>query len=398
MTQFMIRALIRDPKDTDNPRVRQRYGYLAGFTGIGANLILFLVKLFMGIFTHSIAIMADAFNNLTDCASSVMTLVGFWSSTKPADREHPFGHGRSEYISALVVSVLVMVVGIQFARSSVERIMDPVPLVYSGVTIGILTVTIFMKIWLALFYRTIGKTIGSKVMEATATDSLGDVATTGIVVIALIVGPYVPFAFDGVVGLVVALLIIWNGWNLVMQTLSPLLGEAPEAGFVEELTARIESYEGVLGQHDLIVHNYGHGRTVVSLHVEVPVSMGMIGAHEIIDTMETEIGQAMGITLVMHMDPVDSENQEVVKLRTAVENAMTLIKPGLKMHDFRIAYTASGKTVLFDLVIPEGLDGNEASAAISHLTSVIKAADQVYEVYIHPDQEFAMIHSARGGV
>lgn len=395
MTQFLIRIFVRDYKNTQNSAVRQKYGYLAGSTGIGANLVLFIVKLSMGFATNSIAIMADAFNNLTDCLSSVMTLIGFWSATKPADREHPFGHGRSEYITALVVSVLVITVGIQFVRSAVERILDPVPLVYDSTTVMILAVTIALKIWLALFYRKIGRTIGSKVMEATALDSIGDVATTGIVVGALVAGPFIPFPFDGYVGMIVALLIIWNGWNLVMETLSPLLGEAPDEDFVEELLEKVSAYEGVLGHHDLIVHNYGHGRAVVSLHVEVPLSLGMVDAHELIDAMEKEISLAMGIDLVVHMDPVDCDNQEVIAVRTAVENAMSALDPGLSLHDFRIVYLEDCKKVFFDLVIPAGLKGDSVEV-IAVLKGTVESMSSDYEVYIQEDQEFAMLHSGNG--
>lgn len=393
MTKMMIRLFVRDFDNTQKPSVRQNYGYLAGMTGVGANLVLFIVKLSMGFATHSIAIMADAFNNLTDSVSSVMTLIGFWSSTKPADKEHPFGHGRSEYITALVVSVLVIMVGVQFVRSAVERIMNPVPLEYDSVTVLILTVTVLIKMWLALFYRTIGRTIGSKVMEATALDSMGDVATTGIVVAALVLGPYVPFAFDGYVGLAVALLIIWNGWNLVMQTLSPLLGEAPDDSFVEELQNRVSSYKGVLGHHDLIVHNYGHGRSVVSLHVEVPVSLGMIDAHEMIDTMEKEIGIAMGIDLVVHMDPVDCDNQEAMDIKTTVEDMLKAMDPGLSMHDFRIIYTKGCKKVSFDLVIPSNFDKESAKSLIDGLIEMIESQGSDYKVEIQEDQEFAMLQS-----
>lgn len=392
MTKMMIRFFVRDFDNTEKPSVRQNYGYLAGWTGIGANLTLFIVKLFMGFATHSIAIMADAFNNLTDCLSSVMTVVGFWSSTKPADREHPFGHGRSEYITALVVSVLVIMVGVQFVRSAVERIMNPVPLSYDGITVLILTVTIILKVWLALFYLTIGRTIGSKIMEATALDSIGDVATTGIVVVALIAGPYIPFAFDGYVGLIVALLIIWNGWNLVMQTLSPLLGEAPEEGFVEELENRVSSFEGILGQHDLIVHNYGHGRTVVSLHAEVPVSLGMIDAHELIDAMEKEIALAMGIDLVVHMDPVNCNDQETITVRIAVEEIMQTLCSGWSMHDFRIVTSKGEKKVYFDLVIPSGLNQEEAARTIEMLRGKVESLGCDYKVHIQADQEFAMLN------
>lgn len=396
MTKLMIRMFIRHHKDTEDPEVRRRYGYLAGGTGICANLILFVVKLFLGIATHSIAVMADAFNNLTDSASSIMTLVGFWTSGKPADKEHPFGHGRSEHIAALAVSILVIVVGIQFVRSSFERILNPVPLSYDTITVLILSITIAVKGWLAMFYRTVGKAIDSKVMEATALDSLGDVATTGIVVASLVVGPYIPFAFDGFVGLAVALLIIWNGWNLVMDTLSPLLGEAPEEEFLEALRGKVESYEGVLGHHDIVVHNYGHGRTVVSLHVEVPVSMGMIDAHELIDTMEKGIARDMGIDLVVHMDPVDNENEETMALKASVEELVTSMEMGLGFHDFRIVYVNGCRKIFFDIVIPSSLD-TEADVLIDQLGERVMALSGGCQVYIQADQEFAMLHGTNGG-
>lgn len=395
MTKLMIRLFVRNSGDTENPAVRRNYGYLAGTTGICANLILFSVKLFLGFVTNSIAVMADAFNNLTDCASSVMTLVGFWTSGKPADKEHPFGHGRSEHIAALAVSILVIVVGIQFVRSSIARIMNPVTLSYDTLTVIILITTIAVKGWLAIFYKTVGKSINSKVMEATALDSLGDVATTSIVVASLVVGPYIPFAFDGFVGLAVALLIIWNGWNLVMDTLSPLLGEAPEEEFIEALKSKVSSYEGVLGHHDIVVHNYGHGRTVVSLHVEVPVSMGMVDAHELIDTIEKEIAQDMGIDLVVHMDPVDNENEETMALKAAVEELVESMDRGLGFHDFRTVYVNGCRKIFFDIVIPASM-GSESSVLIDQLGERVTALSGGCQVYIQADQEFAMLHAVNG--
>ncbi len=396
MTQIMIRMFVPNYKDVGNPMVRRGYGYLAGITGICANLVLFSVKLFIGFLTNSIAVMADAFNNLTDCASSIMTLVGFWTSGKPADKEHPFGHGRSEHIAALGVSILVIVVGIQFVRSSAERIMNPVPLSYDTLTVLILITTVAVKAWLAVFYRTVGKSINSKVMEATSMDSLGDVATTGIVVASLIAGPYIPFAFDGFIGLAVALLIIWNGWNLVMDTLSPLLGEAPDEEFLDALKAKVDSYDGVLGHHDIVVHNYGHGRTVVSLHVEVPVSMGMIGAHELIDFMEKEMARDMGIDLVIHMDPVDTENEETMALKASVEEVVKSMDTGLGFHDFRIVHRNGLKMIFFDIVIPSGLD-MEANLLTDQLTERVMALSGDCQVHIQADREFAMLHAANEG-
>lgn len=391
MTALLIRWFVKDPINLQDPEVRRRYGYLAGGTGIAANLVLFAVKLTLGLLSRSIAVMADAFNNLTDCASSVMTLVGFWTAGKPADKEHPFGHGRSEYITALVVSMLVMVVGFQFARSAVERILNPVSLGYDTVTVVILASTIAVKGWLALFYRSIGRSIGSKVMEATATDSLGDVATTGIVVVSLVAGPLLPPAFDGFVGLAVALLIVWNGWNLVMDTLSPLLGEAPDEAFVEALESRFNSYEGVLGHHDLVVHNYGHGRAVVSIHVEVPVALGMIAAHGLIDTMEREIGEALGIDLLVHMDPVDCDNAETTAARAVVEAAMGALDERLSLHDFRIVHGKGGRTLYFDLVIPQDLV-QEEQAIVRQLSA---AAEQACgcRTCIQIDRQYAMLHA-----
>lgn len=389
MTSLLINWFVKNADNVQDPQVRRHYGYLAGGTGVGANLVLFTVKLVLGLLSGSIAVMADAFNNLTDCASSVMTLIGFWTSGKPADKEHPFGHGRSEYITALMVSMLVMVVGLQFARSAVDRIINPIVLNYDFITVLILSVTVAVKLWLSLFYRRLGRTIDSKVMIATATDSLGDVATTSIVVLSLLIGSHLPLAFDGFVGLAVALLIIWNGWQLVMDTLSPLLGEAPDEAFVAELVTCIEGYEGVLGCHDLAVHNYGHGRTVVSVHVEVPVSLGMVAAHEVIDAIEREVGHGMNIDLLVHMDPVDSENQEVIQARAAVETAMRQLDERLTLHDFRIIYGKRGRTMTFDLVIPAERAGDEAAV----VTALTAAAERIggCRVEIHADREHVML-------
>lgn len=394
MTTLLIRLFIMNYTDVGNPDVRRRYGYLAGSVGLLANLGLFSGKLFLGIASHSIAIMADAINNLTDCTSSVLTLVGFWTSGKPADREHPFGHGRSEYIAALVVSALVMMVGVQFAGSAVGRILNPVPLEYDMYTVGALIAAVVVKGWLALFYREMGRKTESKVMLATAADSLGDVATTAIVILGLMAGPFIPFAIDGYLGLVVSLLIIWNGWNLVMDTLSPLLGEAPDADFIKALEGCLNAYEGFLGFHDMVVHNYGHGKAVVSIHAEVPVSLGMIGAHELIDTVEKEVSRTMGVDLVVHMDPVDCENEEAVRVKAMVEAALNRIEGLLSIHDFRIVYLEEGKVVHFDLILPHQRVREEENM-VSTLRADLEKLLGDYSLEIHVEHEFSMLHASR---
>ena len=314
MTKLLIRLFVRNWENTDSPAVRESYGKLAGITGVVTNLLLALLKLLSGWFFNSIAIMADAVNNLSDSASSIVTLVGFKLSSKPADAKHPYGHARIEYISGMIVSFIVVVLGVQLAQSSIDKILAPEESSFTWITIGVLVVSILLKLWQGLFYRKIGKTISSTTLEATSTDSLNDVISTSAVLAGIIITLLTGVNLDGWLGLLVAVLITISGIRLVMETSQPLLGMAPSQELVQSIYSRILSYDGIIGLHDLEVHSYGEGRIFASVHCEVDADQDIMISHDIIDNIERDFLQDSGIHLVIHLDPVQIHDDRTQKL------------------------------------------------------------------------------------
>jgi len=363
VTKLLIRLFVRNWENTDSPAVRESYGKLAGITGVVTNLLLALLKLLSGWFFNSIAIMADAVNNLSDSASSIVTLVGFKLSSKPADAKHPYGHARIEYISGMIVSFIVVVLGVQLAQSSIDKILAPEESSFTWITIGVLVVSILLKLWQGLFYRKIGKTISSTTLEATSTDSLNDVISTSAVLVGIIITLCTGVNLDGWLGLLVAVLITISGIRLVMETSQPLLGMAPSQELVQSIYSRILSYDGIIGLHDLEVHSYGEGRIFASVHCEVDADQDIMISHDIIDNIERDFLQDSGIHLVIHLDPVQIHDDRTQKLYHQVREMVAQLSPEYSIHDFRVVWGTTHSNLIFDMVVPYGLSQSDDEVA-----------------------------------
>ena len=351
MTHLLIRLFVPGADRASEQTIRLRYGQLAGIVGIAANVLLCLVKLLAGIVTHSISVMADAVNNLTDALSSVISLISFHLSGKEPDKEHPFGYGRTEYIAGLFVSMLIIFVGFQFVKSSAERILHPSAVLFSWSSILLLVVSMLVKLWLGLFNRRIGKAIDSPVLMAAMQDSLNDVITTGVVVLGMIASRFTTLPVDGYVGIVVAAFILYAGYGLAKDALSPLIGEKADPELVQEIHELVTSYDDVLGIHDLIAHNYGAGRWFASVHAEVPSDGDMIAIHETIDAIEQQALKSLNVFLVIHMDPIEINNERVQTVRSLTEQVLHAIDPTLSMHDFRMVDGEHQINLIFDVVV-----------------------------------------------
>ena len=350
MTQFLIRRFIRHPNDPQDPATRTAYGNLASGVGMACNLLLCLGKLLAGTLFGSIAIMADALNNLSDASSNVVSLIGFRLAAKAPDAEHPYGHARYEYLAGLVVSVTILGIGFSLLKESVVKVFHPTPVAFSWLSVGVLAASILVKLWMSGFNRTIGRTIGSETLMATAADSRNDVLTTGAVLASTVVCSLTGWArLDGIMGVAVAAFILWSGWGLVMDTLSPLLGESPSPELVEHIEQTVMGYPGVLGMHDLMVHDYGPGRQFASAHVEMPGEGDAFEHHEILDTIEHDIKHQMGIGITLHCDPIATTGDD---LRGWVKRGIMQIDPALSIHDLH----EHDGFVSFDLVRPDGFD------------------------------------------
>lgn len=349
---WLIRRFVKQPEDTQLPQVRYAYGRLAGFTGLVCNLLLFGIKLLAGILSGSLAIVADAFNNLSDAGSVVVTLVGFKLSGAPADRDHPFGHGRMEYLSALAVAVLIIMAGFELVTSAVDKILHPVAAEADLLTVLILVAAIGIKLWMAMFSHRIGKTIRSDALLAAATDSRNDVICTSLVLVCTLISLFTDLALDGYIGLAVALFVIWSGFSVIRETVSPLLGQAPDEQLVQDIEQTVLAYDGVVGIHDMMVHDYGPGRMFVSLHAEVPANRDMLHSHDTIDCIERDLLQKFNVIACIHMDPVDTDDPETLRLRELTLGELAHIDERLTLHDFRVVNGPSHTNLIFDVVVP----------------------------------------------
>lgn len=386
MTELLIRLCIKHPEDMTEQN-RYNYGKLAGGTGIACNVILFTVKLLIGILSASMAIIADAFNNLSDAGSSVVTLFGFKLSAAPADKEHPFGHGRMEYLSALAVAALIMVAGFELAGSAIDKIVHPTLPEFNVVTLCILAVAIIVKLWMAFFYRNIGKRIHSDALMASYTDSRNDVLCTGVVLVASLVSWRFHIALDGYVGIAVAAFVLWSGFSVMKETVSPLLGQAPDPELVQNITKTVLSYDGVTGIHDLIVHNYGPGRVMVSLHAEVPCRADILKSHDTIDLVERELMEKYNVLACIHMDPVDTEDERVQELQKIAQTVLKEVDPTLSLHDFRVVHGETHTTLIFDMVFPFER-AKEKDVLVQEIAKRIHAVDSRLYAVITAEQSY----------
>lgn len=352
MTRLLIRLFVPAAEKSDHPRAREQYGRLAGWVGVATNLVLFLIKLLVGMVFHSIAVMADAFNNLTDSASSLVTLLGFHMSAKPADAEHPYGHARIEYITGMIVSFLVVMVGFQLAQTSVGKIRNPEPTEFGMALLIALAVSVLLKLWQSAFYKKISRAIDSTALLASSQDSRNDVVSTIAVLLGLLISHQTGWQLDGWLGLGVAVFILIGGFRLVAETANPLLGLAPSKEMVDEIYRKILSYPGIIGLHDLNIHNYGPERCFASVHCEMGAEHNIVESHEIIDRIERDFLSENSIHLVIHLDPVVTDDARANRLKIYVEERLRGISDEITMHDFQVVWKPQGSHVLFDVVIP----------------------------------------------
>ena len=366
MIEFLIRRFVPDWQQVQRTDVRERYGTLAAAVGILSNIFLCIIKGLIGLFSGSIAVTADAVNNLSDAGSSVITLLAFKIAGKPADEEHPYGHARMEYISGMAVSFIIILLGLELIGSSFEKILHPEEVGVSALTYLVLIVSIAVKLWQGMFNRNLGKRISSEALQATAADSLNDVFSTGAVLLSTLVYQFTAIPIDGWVGMLVAIFITVSGVKLIMETGSPLLGQAPDPQMVRELEEKITAYDGVIGIHDLQVHNYGPGRVFATVHVEVPANRDILVSHDIIDNIEREVGHEMNLNLVIHMDPVVTDDERLNQLHAQVQQIVVGIDSNLSMHDFRAVFGPTHTNLVFDVVVPPGfsLSDSELSRRI----------------------------------
>ncbi|HEX2947532.1 MAG TPA: cation diffusion facilitator family transporter [Clostridia bacterium] len=390
MADILIRLFIKDHKNSDNVQVRESYGKLAGKVGIATNFLLFLIKIAVGTLFHSISITADAVNNLSDSGSSVVTLVGFKISGKPADADHPYGHARMEYISGLIVSFVIVILGFQLVQTSVDKIIHPQTAQFSWITILVLVVSILIKLWQCLFYRKIGKTIDSSALVATSFDSRNDILATSSVLIATIITALTGFNLDGYMGVVVALFIMYSGGRLIMDTVSPLLGNPPSEELVCKIYKKIQSYEGIVGMHDLSVHNYGVGKCFASVHCEVSADQDIMVSHDIIDNIERDFLKDMDIHMVIHLDPVITDDNKTNELKAAVKDVIGQISGQIGMHDFRVVWGVTHSNLIFDIVVPFGFNMKD-SELISLITDKVQELDAAYRAVITVDHDYVPV-------
>lgn len=388
MTDFLVNKFIKDSTNIESTEVRTRYGMLASVVGIFCNVLLFSVKLTIGLILSSLAVTADAFNNLSDAASSIISFIGVKMAGKPADAEHPFGHGRIEYIAALIVSFLVIEVGFTFFKSSISKILHPEEISFDLVPFVILILSILVKLWMAFFNNKLGKRIDSKVMLATAADSLGDVITTSATVLSIIICHFTSINVDAIAGLIVSAIVIWSGISIAKDTLEPLIGERVPTELYQKITDIVESYDGIVGTHDLIVHNYGPNRSMATIHAEVPNDINIDVSHEIIDKIERDVKKDLNILLVIHMDPVEMRDEEVLSLREKTSRIVHALDPELNFHDFRVLKENEQRNLIFDLVIPDSYSEKDANRVMHQLVSLLHEMDENVECIITLDRSF----------
>ena len=387
MHTILIKTFIRDYENTGNIKVREAYGTLGSITGIIVNLILALSKYFAGILSGSISVTADAINNLSDAGSSIISLIGVKLSAKPADKGHPYGHGRVEYISALAVSFVVLLMGIELFRSSVDKIINPVPVKFNWVSLIILIVSILAKLWLGLFNRTLGKKINSSPMMAVMKDSFSDCLATGVALIAIIISAFSDVSVDGYLGVIVAGFIFLAGFNILKETMADLLGKPADREFTEEIEKKILSYDKIVGVHDLIIHDYGPGRKFASAHAEVSSLDDIMDVHDVIDLAERDILNEYGLIISIHTDPIVTDDERINQLKEMTIKIVKEISEEMSIHDFRVVDGPSHTNLIFDLIAPNKfhLSNNEIIHTVEEKLSKI---DERYFVVITIEHSF----------
>ncbi|MEG2014130.1 MAG: cation diffusion facilitator family transporter [Clostridia bacterium] len=389
MTKLLIKLFVKDYKETDNGVVRGRYGLLSSVVGIIINLLLATFKIIVGALFSMVSITASGFDNLTDCGSNIVSLISFRVSAKPADREHPFGHARIEYIASMIVAMLICVLGIELIISSAQKIFEPVAMVFQIIMIVSLGVSILFKIWLFFFYRKISKTIDSEVLRAAATDSLSDCLTNAAVIVSILISHFSGFNLDGYIGLAVAVVVIIAGIKIFKTTMNELLGEAPTKETIRKIKDIIFSHTGVFGVHDMIVHNYGPSRTYASVHVEVDADKSILESHDLIDVIEREISNKLKINAVIHMDPIVIDDPEVNTMRETTRELVRSVDNSYSVHDFRMVKGITHTNLIFDVAIPFESKAKEENV-MSQIDAKIKEISEDYFTVITVERQVGL--------
>ena len=387
MIQLIVRTFVKNYKDVENHHVREAYGKLAGIVGIISNIILFIIKFTVGILFKSISVTADAVNNLSDAGSSIITLIGFKLSGKPADAKHPYGHARMEYITGLVVSFIIILLGVELTKTSFDKVLHPEESVFSYLTIFVLIISVLMKLWQGMFNKKVGKTIHSTAIEATEADSINDVVATSAVLLSTIIAKWTGIHLDGYMGVLVAVFILVSGVKMIGETINPLLGMAPDQEMVDHINQKIMSYDTVLGIHDLVVHNYGPQRCFASVHVEVPASQDILISHDIIDNIERDFAKDMDIHLVVHLDPIVTDDETTNLLKAQVKHIVKDISPDLSIHDFRAVIGVSHTNLIFDVCVPFSVKMSDAEIT-GMISRKVKEIDPTYYTVIVVDRSY----------
>lgn len=385
MTDLILRIFVRDHKNTEDPAVRDKCGRVAGAVGIITNFLLFLMKIIVGTVFHSVSVTADAVNNLTDSGSSVVTLIGFKMAGKPADEKHPFGHARIEYLSGVIVSFIVIFLGLQLGMSSIEKIITPEENALTPVALIVLVVSILAKLWQCLFYRKVGRMIKSESVEATSKDSRNDVIATSVVLLGAVITMLTGVNLDGYMGAAVALFIVFSGVQLTISTADPLLGQAPEGELVQTITEKMLSYPGIIGMHDLAVHNYGVGRCFASAHCEVDAKNDILVSHDLIDNIERDFSRDLGIHMVIHLDPVIVGDARTDALHRKVQSLVTALYPTVTIHDFRVIWGVTHSNIVFDAAVPFAVKDSDA-VITQKLEAEIQKLDPDYRTVVTIDR------------
>ena len=385
MIDLIIKAFVKNSEAVEDKKVRASYGVLAGTLGIMCNFLLFLVKLSVGFLINSVAVISDAFNNMSDMGSSVVTIIGVKLSGKRPDKEHPFGHGRMEYVASLVVSFIIMIVGFELLKSSAVKILSPEKVVASPVTIGILLLSVLVKVWMWRYNIVIGRRIGSEILKATAKDCLNDVVSTSVVILSTVLGNFVSLPLDGIMGVLVSAMIMYAGFGIAKDMVGILLGTPPSRELVQSIYHMVMSGENIIGVHDLIVHDYGPGRTIASVHAEVPDNVDIIKVHEIIDHIEKTANAELGITLVIHMDPLSMNCEKTNIAKELVKKTVEDVAPMCSFHDFRMVDGERNINLIFDIEVPVEYDEKQVKKVINEVKERISSENPMYNCVINVD-------------
>lgn len=352
MSEWLIKVFVRDYQNVKDSKVRESYGTLSSVVGLICNIALFVLKFIMGTLSNSIAVISDAFNNLSDCLSCVVTLVSYKLAAQPADKDHPFGHGRIEYLSSLVIASLILLVGVEFLRTSFNKLFNPEPIIFKPIIVISLVISVFVKFWMSAFNRHLGKKVNSSVMLATAADSLSDGITTAVTIISIVASLFTDLPVDAVIGILVSIMILRAGYEIIKDTVDTLIGKPADAETVSEMMQIVQKYDVVLGVHDLIVHNYGPGVMIASLHAEVSCHEDILKAHDQIDLIEKELYERLHIMTVIHMDPIETDNEMLNELKFMCQKLLQDIHMDLSLHDFRMVCGESHTNLIFDVLVP----------------------------------------------